>query len=362
MTRRRKNLTNPVVILGAGATKACGGPLTNEILSEVFTRRNDLYDPLALKPLEAFLIENFHLPKLDTDRRWEDYPPLPLLLSLIDLGRDRKEPFKPMKMHNAWYPESRSSTGNSLASARRSLEYAISALLENMLDKVNKPLLHSEMVTKIFPGNMPPKVISFNYDIIIDKTLTDRTKNQNDADGTTLGIYPDYGCDITQKNSIEGQDGDSGLLLKLHGSLNWLYCPGCHRMEVRENKVAHNVATQPPCSECGTKMQAVLITPTYFKDYRNPHIAQIWYKAQRLLRSADHVYFIGYSLPDDDVHITYLLKRSLAHLPANAMTVVEMDKCKRSLKDNPVGSRYRILFGDGIDWHPEGMEEWLTTL
>lgn len=171
MTRLRKHPKNPVVILGAGATKACGGPLTNEILSEVFKRRNELYGPSALKPLENFLIQNFHLPKLDTDRRWEDYPPLPLLLSLIDLGRDRNEPFKPMKGRNAWYPGTHSSGGRSLATARRSVEYAISALLENMLDTINKPLLHSEMVTKIFPSNMPPKVISFNYDIIIDQTL-----------------------------------------------------------------------------------------------------------------------------------------------------------------------------------------------
>lgn len=71
-------------------------------------------------------------------------------------------------------------------------------------------------------------------------------------------------------------------------------------------------------------------------------------------------HFIGYSLPDDDVHITYLLKRSLAHLSASTMTVVEIDKCKRGLKENPVGSRYRILFSEDIDWHPEGMAEWLT--
>ncbi len=69
-----------------------------------------------------------------------------------------------------------------------------------------------------------------------------------------------------------------------------------------------------------------MIAPTHFKDYRNPHLAQVWYEAERVLREANKVIFIGYSLPDDDVEVVYLLKRSLAHLEPECITVVEFDR------------------------------------
>lgn len=66
-------------------------------------------------------------------------------------------------------------------------------------------------------------------------------------------------------------------------------------------------------------------------------------------------------MPDDDVEVIYLLKRSLAHLQPNQITVVELDKTVPPLRleQNTVGRRYRTLFGDGVDWHPEGMDAWL---
>jgi hypothetical protein len=53
-------------------------------------------------------------------------------------------------------------------------------------------------------------------------------------------------------------------------------------------------------------VRPVMITPTQKKDYRNPHIAQVWYRAEELLRSASEVVFVGYSMPSDDVEVVYL--------------------------------------------------------
>ena len=75
---------NPVVIFGAGATKACGGPLTNEILPNIFTHQDDIEREGFIELLNKFLNESFHVPS-DVDLRQPDhYPGLPLLLSLID--------------------------------------------------------------------------------------------------------------------------------------------------------------------------------------------------------------------------------------------------------------------------------------
>lgn len=109
-------------------------------------------------------------------------------------------------------------------------------------------------------------------------------------------------------------------------------------------------------------LRPLLVAPSHLKDYRNPHLSQVWYEAQRVLREADRVIFIGYSLPDDDVEVVYLLKRSLAHITVSKqITVVEY--CRENptiaLGDHSVGRRYRALFGD-VDWHAGGLDGWLN--
>ena len=59
------------------------------------------------------------------------------------------------------------------------------------------------------------------------------------------------------------------------------------------------------------------------------------------------------------MEVIYLLKRSMAHLTPGQITVVEYDPKLPLLDANAVGRRYRTLFGDGIDWHPEGLDQWL---
>jgi hypothetical protein len=71
------------------------------------------------------------------------------------------------------------------------------------------------------------------------------------------------------------------------------------------------------------------------------------------------VVFVGYSLPDDDVEVVYLLKRSLARPNPPQITVVEYDKNNPNLPvtKHAAGRRYRTLFGDQIDWHACGLDD-----
>jgi len=99
------------------------------------------------------------------------------------------------------------------------------------------------------------------------------------------------------------------------------------------------------------------------KDYRNPHLAQVWYEAQHMLRESGRAIFIGYSLPDDDVEVIYLLKRGLAQITdPKKITVVEY--CAGNplipLQDHPAGRRYRALFGE-VDWFAGGLDAWLAS-
>jgi hypothetical protein len=116
------------------------------------------------------------------------------------------------------------------------------------------------------------------------------------------------------------------------------------------------------CRECQTFRRPVLIAPTHRKDYRNPHIAQVWYQAEQSLRLAEKAIFIGYSLPDDDVEVIYLLKRSLGHLQPSSFTVVEYAASQPAINEHPVGSRYRTLFDNEVNWRTEGFAAYVDSL
>jgi hypothetical protein len=54
-------LTSPVLVLGAGSTKACNGPLTNEILIAVGQAISNIEREGYLSALDRFLEDVFHM-------------------------------------------------------------------------------------------------------------------------------------------------------------------------------------------------------------------------------------------------------------------------------------------------------------
>jgi hypothetical protein len=332
-----------------------------ELQSEL--QREDYY-----ATLEQFLLENFHLPQDRSLRKPDHYPPLPLLISLLDTAIDHNHSFS-----SDWSVER-------LRDVRAALEYMIFALLEHQLRHLSANYYHRFLDRLSRAEARPPTVISLNYDIIVDNSMI--RLGEEVPFGNGFGV-PEYGCDVaTESYCTKPKFGE---LYKLHGSLNWLYCPSCHRLDVGISKSGRYMSKMleqlyteisgrddggslearyschgSPCLDCGTFVHPVLITPTHLKDYRNPHIAQTWYKAERALRKASRAYLIGYSLPEDDVDVIYLLKKGLSHLAADKITVVDFDTQRREAREHPAGSRYCTLFGDDIRWHPEGFSDWLA--
>lgn len=204
--------------------------------------------------------------------------------------------------------------------------------------------------------------------------------DERDPARAPLERFPDYGCDINTE-VYRQTPGRFGTLLKLHGSLNWLYCGTCQRLDIGASESRlylkalkklvgsgqgledFYLGPTSLCAGCGTALHALLVAPSHLKNYGNPHLTQVWYRAERLLREADRAVFVGYSLPDDDVEVVYLLKRGLAHLAPAQVTVVEYDQANPGIaaKDHPVGRRYRSLFGEDIAWSAKGLDAWLAS-
>src|SRR5437763_91681 len=154
-----------VFILGAGASRACGTPLTNEILWHA-CRNPDVKAELArdvkrlddLRQVEDCLSEHFHVPAVNA--RMEDFPSLTLLLSLLDLSIDRNRPFGASKA----FPNGLSR--EDLAKARSSIEYIIFAVLDYFLQRPSGTGQRDLLRSGLIDPKVGPQVISLNYDII----------------------------------------------------------------------------------------------------------------------------------------------------------------------------------------------------
>lgn len=151
-------MSGTVLFLGAGATKAVKGPMTDEILPAMFAEkvRIGASDPKGrVAKLVQFLESEFHvtsgLPK-------EQYPGLPLLMSLLDTALDRREPFDA-----TW-------DVNDLAELREAIELGIFDVLEESLVKF-PTTNHFSLLEKLFPASLTPQIITTNYDLLVDTAL-----------------------------------------------------------------------------------------------------------------------------------------------------------------------------------------------
>jgi hypothetical protein len=371
---------NPVIILGAGATKACGGPLTDEILPAALN--GEIEDDLRSVKLEDreellyltwnFMTKCFNVPETRPVKK-EDCPNLPMILSMLRRSIELGQPI------GDWQ-------GDDLVKAKRAIEYAVFSVIEAALRKIHRNAqLHKSLLEPLYQNGIEPVVVSLNYDVIVDNTMFGLSER------FPLSAIPDYGVDIStpQYLSVKSR-GVYGRLYKIHGSLNWLYCEKCSRLDLfvsegqnglRTSKALDELYHEAPFKEayscrgtrcrnhpnCDGFVSPVLITPTYVKDYQNPHIKRVWQEAEKAMKNADKAIIIGYSLPNDDVEIGLLLKRGLNHLDRKQITVIEyVDKdikkspAKRTLiEKHPTGQRFRSLFGSGLDWHTTGFEGWL---
>jgi NAD-dependent SIR2 family protein deacetylase len=364
---------NPVFVFGAGATAACGGPQTNELLPKVFQlfaqstpgeREDETERSLREKitTLIVFLRESFHV---DVDEHGvvgegAVFPSVPLLLSYLNTALDRAQPI------GTWTPAR-------LVSLRIAVQVAFLLALIDIDEPKRQTNPYVRLLKPLYEqsGSAMPVAITLNYDSILDKAMLS-------LGSRAKFCVPDYGCDLAIDGSPDAPR--FGRLLKLHGSLNWLFCRRCSRLSLHmaglyqgqdfwasvgdafaDLDVFASFTEATACVRCKSTgaLSPLIITPSVLKDYRNPHVSRIWYEAEQELRQADRVIFVGYSLPWDDVEVIYLVKQSLQDLPPERITVVEYSQSPVPIGKHDAGSRYLSLFGKQIGWSSLGFSGWL---
>lgn len=291
-----------IIFLGAGASRAEGAPLQADLFRDYFklckptaesrAGEKTLYNRMR-KFFNDFFGINVGADNLDTI----SFPTFEEALGVLEIAIKREEVFR------GWVSASANSDIK-IQRYRQSLIYLIGTVLERALR--GKATYHRKLVQQLKSQNRLAETafISVNYEIIIDNALMEL---QNiDYGVPTLKSQNRYSENliITDREPIR--------VYKLHGSLNWLYCPTCISLTITPfTKSGAELVHEPKlCEKCMSKVIPIIVPPTFFKVMSNHFLEQIWYKTDELLRTAKRIIFCGYSFPDADIHIRYLLKRA----------------------------------------------------
>lgn len=235
----------------------------------------------------------------------------------------------------------------------------------------------------------PYSIITLNWDTLLDGYIYQacRQSNLKHPKKKILPDYCYYNYDLsaeTPSTHLKAKGIHNIKLMKLHGSINWLICSNCNRLYT---DFLHNITLQ--CSEendkpikckfCASKkrkynLKYMLITPTYLKSLNTLQLKNVWHNAFMDLSEASNIYFIGYSFPDADFELRYVLKKALRPDAKIKVVLHNLDnpdeykkffneKCSQQIKINIEEKlslpckRYKTFFnGHDIEFYYEGIE------
>jgi NAD-dependent SIR2 family protein deacetylase len=250
---------------------------------------------------------------------------------------------------------------NLLPSLRRlivkTLEHKLTFPINNKVIKPPYPYSRFISLISYLKKQVQPQhsiaIITFNYDLALDYAFYFHSMEINYALG-------------------DGEETNTIPLLKLHGSMNWGYCPVCK--EIVPWRLKEFFIKYPPIiypnetyqrleigsrisgniHECKNPMDSepVLVPPTWNKSEYHQKLTSVWARAAKELSEAENIIVIGYSLPPTDQFFNYLyalgstgetlLKRFLVFNPDNSGTIER---------------RFKELLGPGAEQRYEYISE-----
>lgn len=292
-----------IIFLGAGASASEGAPLQGNLFREYFLSCQAEKDPRINKEMVqrlGTLFETFFNIDIHACLDSASFPTFEEILGMLELAINREESFKNYSLT----PDK-----PQVQRIIQDLIFLIAIILDKKLGSEIK--YHKKLVNRLRKEGRILKTtfVTSNYDILIDNAL--------------VSFFPefhvDYGVEFTNfekqkycgKQWIRPDPKKSIYLFKFHGSLNWLYCPTCISLTLTPlgQRVATLVFKPQNCDDCGSEMIPIVIPPTFFKVMSNYYLQEVWRKAENVLKHAKRIFFCGYSFPDADIHIKYLLKR-----------------------------------------------------
>jgi NAD-dependent SIR2 family protein deacetylase len=342
-------MSRNIVVLGAGASAADGAPIQADLFKSYFQYLRDNH--LSIDQHHVKYFKTFWSIDVRRDQISDIvFPTFEEALGMLELARSRNEGFP------GYYS---TANQNTIEHSIEDLIFLIAEILRVKLQRKN--VVHSHLIENIIQRNVNRDVtfISLNYDILVDNAITAQRES----------VDLDYGIEFLNYETLGNWSPPSMQkaisLFKVHGSLNWLYCPVCKQVLLtpKEKGVSSLIDEGDrrvhKCPKCGGRFVPILIPPTFFKVMSNSHLIRIWDLAEQALMRCNRIIFCGYSLPDADIHIKYLLKRGCLNrrgTPPDVFVINEhRDKSDDTRKEEK--RRYQRLFGANVDYTTLSFED-----
>jgi hypothetical protein len=312
-----------VFILGAGTSYAGGAPLQKTILPIVLSDPGEeLKNSRAFCSFEKFMRDNF---------AWDPalgyYPTLESVFGFLDYFVSQSE-----SLNKGCPPAHVRTIRESLL---RIIHYVINREMKGVSD------VHHLFWNTIYQYNRNVTIITLNYDTLLESTFECMYPLNAYMDYCIPLMNYDYNERLGLPNwwinprepiiSWEGEYPVAVKMIKLHGGLNWRYCNCCNQVLLTpwdtgvdinycESEFLHNEnngSSNPDshhncCPYCESSFHTLLIPPSHLKDLSHPVLSSLFSEASREIRKSKRIVFIGYSLPEADVHIKAILKKSLS--------------------------------------------------
>ncbi len=155
-------------------------------------------------------------------------------------------------------------------------------------------------------------VITTNYDLNIEKILGDPEFTESPFVRKLYNL-------LELKENINHFKDWNKILLKLHGSINWVGCNNtCSNNEIKrkipqERVIEATYHEEEKCT-CGEKLEKIFFSLAPSKRYEkfDKKIKEIWNIAHHLLKETKKIVIIGFSFADSDCYLRYLLKSAIA--------------------------------------------------
>lgn len=363
----KENRQNIVFFIGSGFTKAVvnTAPLGHEFFIKAFDAES-LHDDPQIKNVQNF-IENIYYPlKKRGDKL---YPNIEDVLSLLDYTIQKKEAL------------SKDYLLEDLVTVRNNLIYLIGKVIKNIEEappeaeklKISREFV--EKVQKLLEPSSDVSIISTNYDLIIDNALLEKAESCDYGINLRYNLTDNY-TDINHRPekrtdwdfyNLHGTINIGKIpLLKIHGSLNWFYCPKCDELDVTISekgiikyleKYNKFFCVNPYCT---SNYEPLIVTPTMLKVYDNTFLQQLWDLSEEKLSEANKLIFIGYSLTEADYHIRSLLTKALANNKNKDIQIIVVTKHPEGEKEKKSSrltkKKYAQLFGKKrVNFQPIGL-------
>jgi hypothetical protein len=269
-----------VFIIGAGVSIHCGYPLNDDLLKKITLKATDE---------DKFYIHNFLNNFYPTFSQTDlNYPNIEDFMSLLDIAIKMGDEI-PARRH-AYYVKSASQV-------EKIVLINIYNYFTELLEKTNSSMKIYDLSRYFNPNDV---IISFNWDLNIEKALEDHGKK-----------YSYY---------LDRDRNDEITILKPHGSMNWFKRDEVKFKRYRRYPLINSIPKgnidvftrlRKPNISSKEIVIPYIIPPTMIKARNTPEIIKIWDNSHYVLSHTKEIIILGYSLPDYDLSTRFVLRDAI---------------------------------------------------